>query len=182
MDNISHACVGHSLSPTHHDGRFFTTTYLGPYGIKLIIEKIAFQYPMKCKDRNLIWEDGSLHVRSTKIEDGRRHPQMIEWMWMMSKKLGSYLQIYDTGQQEAWLCWLLLKEFGHHLAYNLPKGMGMEKMWYNACIIEQKIVWMHGFYVTFISFIMSSSHELYDESMRRQQTLLLLGFYMREQG
>ena len=46
MDNISHVCVGHSLSHTHHDGRFFPTTYLDPYGIKFILEKIAFQHPM----------------------------------------------------------------------------------------------------------------------------------------
>ena len=97
MDNISHACVGNSLIPTHHDGRFLPTTYLGPYGIKLILEKNAFQHPMKCKDKNLIWEDGSPHGRSTKMENGRRHPQMVEWMWMESKKLVSYLQIYDTG-------------------------------------------------------------------------------------
>ena len=52
MENISHACVGHSLSPKNHDGRFFPTTYLGPYGIKLILGKSAFQYPMKCKVKN----------------------------------------------------------------------------------------------------------------------------------
>ena len=27
MDNISHACDGHPLSHTHHDGRFLPTTY-----------------------------------------------------------------------------------------------------------------------------------------------------------
>ena len=59
MDNICHACVVNSLSHTHHDGRFFPTTYLGPYGIKLTLEKIAFQNPMKCKGKNLIWKDGS---------------------------------------------------------------------------------------------------------------------------
>ena len=51
MDNISHVCVGYFLmSPTHHDGRFLPTTYLGPYGINLVIEENAFQYLMKCKD------------------------------------------------------------------------------------------------------------------------------------
>ena len=62
-----------------------------PYGIKFILEKIAFQYPMKCKDINLIWEDGSLHGKGAKIENERRHPQMIEWMWMKSKRLVSHL-------------------------------------------------------------------------------------------
>ena len=132
MDNISHVCVGHFLSPTHHDGRFFPTTYLGPYGINLILEKISFQYPMKCKDKNLIWEDGSPHGRSTKMEDGRIHPQMIEWMWMESKRLVSHLKIYDTGQQEDKMCWLLFYEpytsrwdvFSYHLFGSLWDQLG----------------------------------------------------------
>ena len=89
MDNISHDCVGLFLSHAHHDGRFFPTTYLGPYRVKLILGKISFQDPMKC--RNLIWDDGSPHGRSTKMKDERRHPQLIEWIWMMTKKLVSYL-------------------------------------------------------------------------------------------
>ena len=105
MDNISHACDGHSLSHTHHDGRFFPTTYLDRYGIKLILRKIAFQNTMKY--RNLIWDDDSPHGRSTKLEDRRRHPQLVQWIWMESKKLVSYLHIYDTVQQEALLRWLL---------------------------------------------------------------------------
>ena len=98
---------------------------------------------------------------------------MIEWMWLMSKELGSYLQIYDTGQQEAWLRWLLLKEFGHHLANTLPKSRRMEKIWQDTCIIEQHREWMHDVDV-------SSSHEMYDGSMRRQQNTLLL--CLGEQG
>ena len=61
MDKISHACVGNPLSHTHHDGRFFPTTYLGLYRVSFILEKIAFQNPMKCKDKDLVWEDGSPH-------------------------------------------------------------------------------------------------------------------------
>ena len=61
MDKISHDCVGHSLSHAHHDGRFFPTTYLGPYRVSFILEKLAFQTPMKCKDKNLIWEDETNH-------------------------------------------------------------------------------------------------------------------------
>ena len=91
MDKISHDCVGHSLSHAYHDGRFLPTTYLGPHRVKLILEEIAFQDPMKCK--NLIWDDGSPHGRSTKMKGGRRHPQFVEWMWMVIKKLVSYLQI-----------------------------------------------------------------------------------------
>ena len=82
MDNISHAYVGHSLSYTNHDGRFFPTTYLGLDRVSLILEKLTFQNPIKCKDRNLIWEDGSPHGRSTKMENGRRHAKMFEWMWI----------------------------------------------------------------------------------------------------
>ena len=41
---------------------------------------------------------------------------------------------------------------------------------------------MHDDYVHFILVIMSSSHELYDESMRRQQELWLLELHWREQG
>ena len=92
---------------------------------------------------------------------------MIEWMWMVSKKMVSYLQIYDTGQQEAWMRWLLLKVFGHHLEYTISKGMRMEKMWQDAGIMEQQRVWMHSDDATFISFTMSSSHVLYDESIRK---------------
>ena len=116
MDNISHVCVGYFLSLTQHDGRFFPTTYLDPYGINLILEKISFQYPMNCKERNLIWEDGIPHGKGTKIEKEGIYPQMVECISMKSKNLVRYFQIYDTGHQEAWMRWLLLKEFGHHLA------------------------------------------------------------------
>ena len=64
-----------------YDGSFLMSTsllnekilpsvYLDPYGVNLVInewssfgdlQEIAFQHPMKCKDKNLIWEDGILH-------------------------------------------------------------------------------------------------------------------------
>ena len=81
---------------------------------------------------------------------------------MISKDMGGYLKIYDTGQQEAWLRWLLLKEFGHPLANTLLKIRRMD-----TCNIEQHRVWMHNVGVTLISLIVSSSQELYDGSMRR---------------
>ena len=40
---------------------------------------------------------------------------------------------------------------------------------------------MHGFDVILISFIVSSSHELYDGSMGRQQNILLLCLFLGEQ-
>ena len=106
---------------------------------------------------------------------------MIEWMWMKRKRLVSHLQIYDTRQQEAWLCQLLLKEFGHHLAYTLPKSRRKEERWQDTCIIGQHRVWMHGVDVILISFIVSSSHKLYDGSMGRQQNILLLFLFLGEQ-
>ena len=74
MDHISHDCVGHTLSHTYHDGRFFPTTYLILDRVSLILEELAFQNPIKCKDRNFIWEDGSPHERSTRMRRIRRHP------------------------------------------------------------------------------------------------------------
>ena len=107
---------------------------------------------------------------------------MVEWMWMESIKLVIFLHIYDTRQQEAWLRWLLLKEFGHHLAYTLPKSRRKEERWKDACIIRKHGFWIHDVDVTFISFIVSSSHELYDGSTRRHQALWLLELYSRERG
>ena len=107
---------------------------------------------------------------------------MIEWMGMMSKELGGYLQICATREQEAWLRWLLLKEFGHHLANTLPKSRRMGKRWMDTCIIEQHRVWMHGVDVLLISFIVSSSYELVDGGMERQHNVLLLGLFLGEQG
>lgn len=98
---------------------------------------------------------------------------MIEWMSTESKKLVSYLQIYDTGQQEAWLHWLLLKEFGHHPLSKV--------IWQDTCIFEQQRVWMHGVDMIFMSFIIFSSHGLYDGSMGRQKNPLLLCLFLGEQ-
>ena len=108
------------------------STHLDPYGFKMIIgvrsflgdlQGVAFQHPMECKKKNLIWEKGSLHWKGTKVYHDGRHSHWEEWEWMESKKLVSYLQIYDTGQQEAWLRWLLLKEFGRHGTYNFSNGL-----------------------------------------------------------
>ena len=92
MDNISHVCVGYFLmSPTHHDGIFFPTTYLVPYGIKLVIKKITFQNPLKCKDKNMIWEDGILHWRNATYGHNDRHSSWVGWVMLMSKRLGNHL-------------------------------------------------------------------------------------------
>ena len=55
-------------------------------------------------------------------------------------------------------------------------------MWQDACIIGQHGVWMHGVDVAHISFIMSSSLEMNDGSIRSQQALWFLGLHLREQG
>ena len=78
------------------------------------------------------------------------------------------------------MSWLLLKEFGHHLAYTLPKSNRMEERWQYTCIIEQHRVWMHGVDVVLISFIVFSSHDLHDGSMGRQQNILLLCLFLGE--
>ena len=92
MDKISHVCVGYFLlSPTHHDGMFFPTTYLDPYGINFFIEEIEFQYPMKCKDINLIWEDGILHWRYATFGHDDRHSPWVGWVILMSKRLRNHL-------------------------------------------------------------------------------------------
>ena len=51
----------------------------------------------------------------------------------------------------------------------------------DTCIIEQNRVWMHGVDMILISFIMSSSHDLYDGGMGRQQNVLLLCLFLGEQ-
>ena len=108
---------------------------------------------------------------------------MDEWVWMVRKRLESYLKIYDTRQQEAWLRWLLLKEFGHHVTYPLSKGMWVEAVWKDTCIIGQQEVWMHYDDMKFfISIIIFSSHDLYDEGMGKKQKLLLLGLLLGEHG
>ena len=88
---------------------------------------------------------------------------MDEWVWMESKKLVNYLQIYDTGQQEDWMRWLLLKEFGHHGTYPVSKGMWVEGTLQDTCIVGQQGVWMHYDDMN----IMSSPHDFYDGCMRR---------------
>ena len=57
----------------------------------------------------------------------------------------------------------------------------MEEGWQDACIIGQHGVWMHGVDVILISFIVSSSHELYDGSMGRQQKVWLLFLFLGDQ-
>ena len=97
---------------------------------------------------------------------------------MERKKLVRYLQIYDTGQQEAWLRWLLLKYFGHLETYPLSKGMREEGVWQDTCIIGKQGVWMT--YDDII--IIFSPHDLYDGGMRRQQKILLLWRILGEHG
>ena len=56
-------------------------------------------------------------------------------------------------------------------------------MWQNTCIMGQKRVWAHYVGITFfMSSTMLSLHDLDDGSMRRQQNILLLGMFLREQG
>ena len=66
---------------------------------------------------------------------------MDEWVLMVSKRLVSRLQIYDTGKQEAWLHWLLLKEFGNEVTYPISKGMLWFEALHDTHMIWQKNIW-----------------------------------------
>ena len=92
------------------------------------LQEVALKHPMKCRDIDLIWEGGILHWRNSKIENDSRHSPLFGWGMLMSKRLESHLLFYDRGQQEARLCWLLLKEFGHHVTYRTSRGM----LWFEA--------------------------------------------------
>ena len=89
----------------------------------------ALLHFMACRRKELIVEDDSPHGENSKVKNDRRHPHGVEWMWEKSKRLMSHLQIYDTGQQEAKLRWLLLRYFGHHETYPFSKGMWEKKTW-----------------------------------------------------
>ena len=114
------------------------------------------------------------------MKQERRHPQLDGWVRLMSKGLVSHLQIYDTGQQEAWLCWLLLKYFGHHVTYPMSKGV----LWFGALhdnhMLWQQKIWLYGAF--YKSTIMMLFYDLFDGEMRRQQRLLLLWLLLGEYG
>ena len=102
---------------------------------------------------------------------------------LMSKRFKNHFYIYDTGQQEAILRWLLLKEFGHHVTYPSSRGMLVDGTWHGTYIIWEQGVWMYwGDVIYFISTIMFLLHSLYGDDVGRQQELLLLWRFLREYG
>ena len=75
------------------------SSHLDPYEFNIVMDErsslrglqgAAFQYSMKCEERNLVWKDGSPHGMSTKMKRRRRHPKVMEWMWLIRKELGGY--------------------------------------------------------------------------------------------
>ena len=77
------------------------------------------------------------------------------------------MQIYEIGQHEARLRWLLLKEFGQHVTYPTPKGMLVDGTWHGIRIVWQQVFWVHCVDMTsFMSIIMFSPHDLYDGGVR----------------
>jgi len=75
-------------------------SHLDPHGSNIVMDERsslrdlqgpAFQTPMKCKERALVWEDGSPHGSSTKRGRRRRHPQGAKWVQMKRKRLISHL-------------------------------------------------------------------------------------------
>ena len=80
--------------------------------------------------------------------------------------------MYDTGQQDATLRWLLLKEVGQHMTYRTSMGMWLVRTWHHTSIIWQQGFWLQWGDVTiFMSIIMFSLQGLYDGGVRRQQEL-----------
>ena len=73
--------------------------------------------------------DGILHLEEENVEQYDKHSPWVEWMMVERKRWESPLKIYDIGQQEAKLCWLLLREFGHHMTYPFSKGVWVEETW-----------------------------------------------------
>ena len=70
---------------------------------------------MKYKVLQQFGGDGILQREDTMImQHITHHPYSGEWVRMISKGLHDHLQIYDMGQQEAWLHWFLLGEFGYY--------------------------------------------------------------------
>ena len=135
-------------------------SHLGPHGSNIVmgvryflrgLQGDAFQTLMKCKERDFVREDGSPHGGSTKGGRRRKHPQGAEWVWMRRKGMIFHLKIYNTGQQEAWLRWLLLKEFGHHLEYPFSRRMGVEERWQDVCIFGQQRARINGANMEYIS-------------------------------
>ena len=104
---ISHYYDGYFLMGTSQlNENIFPSIYLDPYGSNMVIDEwssyedlqeISFQRPMKCKDRNLIWENGILHWRDASVGHDDRHSPLVGWVMLMSKRLESHFQIYDTG-------------------------------------------------------------------------------------
>ena len=82
------------------------SAHLDPYGFKMIIgvrsflgdlQGVAFQHPLECKKEGLIWGEGIILWKGTKADHDGRHSHWEEWEWMESKKLVSYLHLYDIG-------------------------------------------------------------------------------------
>ena len=62
------------------------SSHLDPCGFNIVmgersslrgLQRVAFQTFMKCKERDLVWKDGSPHERSSKGKRRKIHPQMI---------------------------------------------------------------------------------------------------------
>ena len=64
-------------------------------------------------------------------------------MWMGSKSLLNHLKVYETGQQEAMLRWLLLREFVQAMTCPFPWGEKRKEDWQDTFIMGQQGVWMH---------------------------------------
>ena len=102
---ISHYYGSFLMSTSWLNEKILPLVYLDPYGFNMVIDEwssygylqeVALQNPMKCRDSDLAWEDGILHWRNTHLEHDSRHSPLVGWVMLMSKRLVSHLQIYDT--------------------------------------------------------------------------------------
>ena len=68
------------------------------------------------------------------------HPHWDEWVRMIRKGLHDHLQIYDMGQQEAWVRWFLLGEFGYYPKAAISFIHGLKNTH-----VMKKEAWLHWF-------------------------------------
>ena len=88
---------------------------------------------------------------------------------MWSKGLPNHLQIYDTGQQQAWLHWLLLGEYGYHPmghmflihALDITGRMQKKKEWFRWLLMREfghHMIYLISLYLLLCGICLMSLH------------------------
>lgn len=86
----------------------------------------------------IIWQELLHWLDIEMVHDMSHHPQLDGWMEIMRKWMESYLQIYETGYQEAWLRWLLFGEYGYHPKFQI----GMFHALQSTKVMQQQEEWL----------------------------------------